>query len=268
LIPCRVAGQDALGRDPRLGSTIDCSAGYDYGEVLPMTNLLSHELDIHAELAGSERTYGLHGDVLRGLDETLRPGWRTLDTGCGLSMIVFAFKGVVHTCISSFGSERERIAQWCEEHAISVDQVTFIVDYSEQVLPNLDAGTFDLVFIDGSHAFPQVFIDWFYAAQSLRFGGIVIVDDFQLWTGMTLRDFLQREPGWDLAFEWIGRTAAFRKTAEMDRERGWRQQPYVEARSATQGVQAYIRLLRPRPMSTDAIPGNRCAKSTTRLELG
>lgn len=212
-----------------------------------MTNLdelLSDELGVHTELAGSETTYGLHGDVLRWLDQALHAGWRTLETGCGLSTVVFAHKGTTHTCISPFGSERERVAKWCNQQGISIDGVTFIVDYSEQVLPDLDIGPLDLILIDGSHAFPQVFIDWFYAARSLKIGGLVIVDDLQLWTGLTLRDFLRAEPGWELAHEWVGRTAAFRKTAEMDQTQGWRQQPYVASRSAVGGVQAYVVLLR------------------------
>jgi predicted O-methyltransferase YrrM len=220
----------------------------NHGGSIRMTSLdqlLSDELGVHTELAGgAEMTYGLHGDVLRWLDHALQAGWHTLETGCGLSTVVFANKGAIHTCISPFGSERERVAAWCDKHSISIDQVTFIVDYSEQVLPGLDVGTLDLVLIDGSHAFPHVFIDWFYAARSLKVGGLVIVDDLQIWTGMTLRDFLAGEPGWELAHEWVGRTAAFRKVAEIDPSRGWRQQPYVAERSAIGGIRAYLVLLR------------------------
>jgi hypothetical protein len=38
----------------------------------------------------------------------------------------------------------------------------------------------DLVLIDGDHAFPASFIDWYYTAEQVKLGGYVIVDDTNL----------------------------------------------------------------------------------------
>jgi hypothetical protein len=62
-------------------------------------------------------------------------------------------------------------------------------------------------------------------------GGVVIVDDTQIWTGGVLKDFLSSDPDWELeiCFE---RGVAFRKVNEY-REKEWNEQPYVLSRSTT-----------------------------------
>lgn len=211
--------------------------------MVTIDSLLDSEIGVHTALHGSEITYGAHEEVLRWLDQTVQSDWRTLETGCGLSTIVFAASGTDHTSIAPFADERDRVTAWCESQGVDASGVTFVVDHSENVLPGLD-GTLNLVLVDGSHAFPQVFLDWFYAGRALKVGGVLVNDDLQLWTGYTLHNFLKAEPGWELIEEWVGRTSAFRKTAEMDPMRSWSQQPYVRARSAEGGLQAYGVLLR------------------------
>ena len=95
----------------------------------------------------------------------------------------------------------------------------------------MDLAPLDLALIDGSHSFPQAIIDWFYAAAALRVGGLIIVDDIQIWTGRLLRDFMDDEPGWVRVHHWPGRAAVFRKTAEMHRLTWFAKQPYVMNRS-------------------------------------
>lgn len=92
-------------------------------------------------------------------------------------------------------------------------------------------GELDLVLVDGSHSFPLPFIDWFYAQGALRDGGVLVIDDVQIWTGRVLRDFLRAEPGWTPVAEWAGRVAAFTKGADAVAARMWRRQPYVARRS-------------------------------------
>jgi hypothetical protein len=49
---------------------------------------------------------------------------------------------------------------------------------------NVELDPLDLVLVDGSHSFPQVFfIDWFYTAGALKIGGHLLVDDVHVWTG-------------------------------------------------------------------------------------
>jgi hypothetical protein len=107
------------------------------------------------------------------------------------------------------------------------------------------------VLIDGSHAFPHVFIDYFYSARSLRVGGTIVVDDVHLWTGNVLRDFLNSEPEWAMVEQWDGRTVAFRKLAELQ-PRDWFDQPYVFGRSTPSRARARMAwaMLKRRDMST------------------
>jgi hypothetical protein len=57
--------------------------------------------------------------------------------------------------------------------------VKFIEDYSFNVLPNLlkSQTSIDLIYIDGSHLFENVFVDFFYSAKLLKLGGIMMFDD-------------------------------------------------------------------------------------------
>lgn len=89
----------------------------------------------------------------------------------------------------------------------------------------------DLVLIDGDHAFPSPFIDWYYTADRINKGGYVIVDDTQLSTGRILHDFLCLEKKrWKL-HRVIGKTSIFKKMASGNVAEGifWIQQPFVSS---------------------------------------
>ena len=195
---------------------------------MTLDQLLADAPAIHGGSDGNELlTHGLLEEALRLLDREVRPGSRTLETGSGYSTILFAMKGAEHTCIVPNQPEVDRIRAYCESRQIDTSRLTFHVQGSERVLPGLDVGTLDAVLIDGSHSFPQVFIDWFYTGHALAIGGLLLVDDVHVWTGRVLRDFLAAEPEWTLADELGGRTAVFRKVAQTDPDRLWTDQPYV-----------------------------------------
>ena len=175
-------------------------------------------------------TYTLVSGALAWIDALPRP-LRSLETGCGLSTVVFALRDDEHICITPDASEPDAVRRYCDANGIDLGNVTFHIEPSETVLPSLQATPRDLVLIDGSHAFPHVFIDYFYSASLLAVGGVLIVDDVHLWTGMILRSFLLSEPEWELETEWDGRTAAFRKTRELT-SRDWFDQPFVLRRSS------------------------------------
>jgi hypothetical protein len=176
-------------------------------------------------------THGLLPVVLEYLVATVQPDWRTLETGSGLSTIVFALAGAQHTAVMPDQNEADRITAWCEQHDVDLGSVTFQVEGSQRYLPGAQLGELDLVLIDGSHSFPHAFIDWYYTHEALRVGGTVVVDDVHVWTGRVLRDFLAAEPEWELTGRWQGRTVAFRKTAEADPDKVWDHQPYVNRKT-------------------------------------
>jgi predicted O-methyltransferase YrrM len=175
-------------------------------------------------------------DVLEAIDGVVRPEWRTLETGAGLSTVVFALRGAEHVCVTPAAGEVARIGAWCAAHGIDLGRVRFEVARSEAVLPRLDLPELDLVLIDGGHGFPTPFVDWCYTAERLRVGGLLIVDDIHLWTGAVLRDFLAEEPGWAKRAEFPMRAVMFEKTAPMPALPEWFAQPYVARRSRRAGT--------------------------------
>jgi hypothetical protein len=60
-----------------------------------------------------------------------------------------------------------------------LDYVEIIEDFSFNALPELlrKSKVFDLIYIDGSHLFEDVFIDFFYSDKLLRTSGLILFDD-------------------------------------------------------------------------------------------
>ncbi len=174
--------------------------------------------------------YGLDDEVLRFIGSRIEPGSCTLETGAGLSTILLAMKGCRHICITPVQDEEERIRAYCEAQAISLAGVSFLLDRSENVLPGLKDLSLDLVLIDGGHGFPIPFVDWLYAGRWLKKGGLLMVDDTQLWTGRVLKQFLLAEPGWQYEGEWAARTAVFRRMQEGEMATEWCCQPFFRRR--------------------------------------
>jgi hypothetical protein len=197
-----------------------------------LATLLQEQPAIHGPAGASDlATHGLLEEALELIERTVRAGDRTLETGSGYSTLLFAILGAEHVCIVPNLPEVERIKAYCAEKNIATDRLTFHVAPSERVLPDLTLPPLALVLIDGSHSFPQVFIDWFYTAQALEVGGRLLVDDVHVWTGRVLRDFLAAEPEWRLDDELGGRTAVFTKVAQVDPDKVWTEQAYVTRRT-------------------------------------
>lgn len=183
--------------------------------------------------AGANRPpvdWGISPEALRWMHSRIEPGSRSLETGAGLSTILFAMLGTRHTAITPNRREAQRITEYCRRYGIDSSGITFIFDNSERVLPNLDAEPLDSMLIDGSHAFPITFVDFYYGAVRLKIGGVLIVDDTQLWTGRTLTDFLAAEPDWELSAR-QERTSIFRKVSPTNLDVSWVDQPFVAERS-------------------------------------
>ena len=134
--------------------------------------------------------------------------------------------------ISPILEEHQRIRQWCDANEIDLSNLDFRLARSEEVLPALTPEPLDLVLIDGWHAFPAPFLDWFFTAKRLVVNGYLIVDDTQLKAVRMLRDFLEMEQGrWELVAR-FKRTDIFRKISRDVFIGEWHTQPY--------GVKPYI----------------------------
>jgi hypothetical protein len=170
-------------------------------------------------------------EILRFIHDHTTDRSRTLETGAGISTIVFAMKGSRHTCITPDGDGVQRITDFCKENRIDASWINFVVERSENALPALKPHELDLVLIDGCHGFPVPFLDWFYTCSRLRPQRFLIIDDTQLWTGQVLKQFLRLEPEWKQVEPFSKKTAVFLKLADYSPGKEWNRQTYVVCKS-------------------------------------
>lgn len=148
----------------------------------------------------------------------------------GVSTIVFALKRRRHACIVPDAPVVRRLRAYCQATGVSLDTVDFILRRSEDALPRLKRRGYDLALIDGRHGFPAPFIDWFYIADRLHQGGIVLLDDTLIWTWQVRASFLNATPGWRRCAE-LPTSAAFLKEYDGAQHADWNHQPFVYQQS-------------------------------------
>jgi len=168
---------------------------------------------IHPKAPGE--VWSTSTDCYRFVAEHCPPGARTLETGLGVSTVLFALWGAEHRCIVPEPRQVARCIEYCRTHEIALDRVRFEVGFSWELLPTLEIGDLDLYLIDGGHAFPDPVIDWFYGAKWLRSGGLLIIDDLQMPAVVQLSWFLDNDPRWT-------NLARTEKWAAYRREGQWR----------------------------------------------
>ena len=227
---------------------------------------------------GRACSYQVTDEVLLFLAGHAREGMHTLETGIGVSTLLFAMNRCVHTCIAPLADEVGRVRDFAREKALPLDTVTFRIDMSERVLPGLKGEALDLVLIDGAHGFPVPFIDWYYTADRLKIGGLLILDDTQLWPVHVLKEFLLREPEWRLEKDFPPRSGVFRKAQPGSCVKNEFRQPYVVDKTIELLYPGHIELIRPY-LPADAIddweqrerPGSlfnlRCARAFVKRAL-
>ena len=208
---------------------------------MDLASLLADPPATHLDDRGERLAWALEPRVLAVIDAAVGPDSRTLETGAGASTALFAARGCHHTCVVPFASEEERIRAWCARRGVAGDRLDFRIGRSEDVLPTLGDEPLDLVLIDGGHGFPTPFVDFFYAGRRLRAGGLLVVDDTQLWTGRVLEGFLAEQPGWEVVERLPMNAVVVRRTEVSDRLEDWNDQPYVARRSFAGGARGAVR---------------------------
>lgn len=182
-----------------------------------------------------------------------RPGSRTLETGSGVSTVLFAALGAVHTCVTPSREEADAILGYCATRGIEVANLRFLIGGSDRVLPGLD-GEFDVVFIDGGHGYPTPIIDWYYGAGRLVAGGVMVLDDTQLPAVAHLSAVLARHPGWVLVRR-SAKWSAWRRVGEEPLGRDWFDQPWLVAPLPTDALGLATRAVRRLGRDLAAIAG-------------
>jgi predicted O-methyltransferase YrrM len=199
-----------------------------------LAQLLTEKPLLHDDPAhgrGSRRFLSLSDRSLAYLAASVSDKSITLETGNGLTTLLLTVIAGKHFSISPDKVVFDRVREFLRDHqwAVPPDGLVCICAGSEMVLPRESFPLLDLMLIDGNHGFPLPFLDWFYTSKLLRTGGIVIIDDCQLWTGNTLKDFLMKEPEWKPVFEDARKTYAFQKIAPTSLTKDWYQQAAVMA---------------------------------------
>jgi hypothetical protein len=153
----------------------------------------------------------------------------TLETGCGLSTIVILLAGVSrHFAVAPSAEEFDAITDECRARGVDMARLVAVLEDSAKYLPHADLPALDLVLIDGDHAFPFPFLDWYYTADRLKVGGVMVVDDVQIVTGRILADFMAADPKWhETVRHPSGRFAIYQKLVHPIHAGGWDAQPYV-----------------------------------------
>jgi predicted O-methyltransferase YrrM len=192
----------------------------------PSESLLPREAA--AKLASVELTcYGLGSDVLSFIAESVSEGSQTLETGAGCSTLVFAMRGSEHIAITPSKSEIALITQYALQREIPLGKVHFVQESSDRYLGRCEVEGLDLVLLDGKHAFPWPIVDWFFTADRLREGGMMVIDDAQMRSVAILAEFMGVDPGWQLIRDFSGKTLAFRKLRDSIHDVTWHMQPFT-----------------------------------------
>lgn len=106
----------------------------------------------------------------------------------GAHLIIDAFQDQFHDA-GWKAIERAGLAQMC----------SLVRERSQLALPRLlDEGLLaDAAFVDGSHIFHNVFIDFFYLREIVRPGGLVILDDCEWPSVATAVRYFELNTGWE-----------------------------------------------------------------------
>ena len=214
-----------LPRPPpgRLAGVIPAQGGH---RMLTLQTLLEQPPLIHND---RRITWGIRPALAHFLDEAVGPGSVTLETGAGLSTLVILRKQPrQHMAVQPVPDEFAAIVEFAERHGIAIHSFTPIVARSQDWLPRADLPELDLVLVDGAHAFPVPFLDWYYAAEKIKVGGLMVVDDTHLVTGTILADFMGVEPRWELVVrDDESHFAIYRKRVHPVHDADWTRQPYL-----------------------------------------
>jgi 8-oxo-dGTP pyrophosphatase MutT (NUDIX family) len=181
-----------------------------------MTTPVTHSLRMRRPLIheGGQTCAGLAWTALGWLEDHVEPGMETLETGAGLSTIVFAASGATHIVVTPEAAEEAAVRAACEEFGISAERVEFVIGPSEEVLPVLPKRELDLALIDGAHGFPYAILDWWQVGRRLRLGGRIVLDDAYLPPVLAILDGLRGVPSWRVEGPISDRTVVIQKLSD------------------------------------------------------
>ncbi len=95
--------------------------------------------------SGRMSCHGITPGFARYLLDRVKPGMRTLETGAGISTLVFAMGNTEHSAVTPRADEAEAIRQYANRMEISLANVKFLIDQSDRYLPRCELTNLDIV---------------------------------------------------------------------------------------------------------------------------
>lgn len=178
-----------------------------------LSKLLAAQPKLHRH-EGESYDWHIQESTLEWLAVNVKSHFHTLETGTGYSTVIFSATGSQHTAISPSREEHKAIRDWCISQKIDSENVVFYPEMSQFVLPALEKTPLDVVLIDGGHAFPFPYIDWYYTSIRLKKGGYLLLDDVQIKSVEIMKDFLISEKDRWSYVDQLGKTTLFQKKTE------------------------------------------------------
>jgi hypothetical protein len=154
---------------------------------------------------------------------------RIVETGAGATTLLFCCMDPrALTSIAPAVDLRDRILAEAAKREISVEPLRFLCERSEVALPRLaaDEDRFEVGLIDGSHNWPNVFVDFCYMNMMMPAGGTLFVDDVHLYSVSQLYFLLRQQE----EFEYVAlddKLATFRKVVDRPFLPDFNAQPYI-----------------------------------------
>lgn len=144
---------------------------------------------------------------------------RTLEVGFAYGFsaisILSGSRGVAgahHTAIDPFQPRWDNNGPKVVEH-FGFKNYDYIDDFSALALPKLveKKREFDFIFIDGSHKFDAILVDFYMSDLLLVDGGIIALDDTWMKSTKVVVDFVERNLNYETIARDTENTAVFRK---------------------------------------------------------
>lgn len=137
-----------------------------------------------AALPGDWHKAGMASDrVLKAMAEECgrrAPLVRTAETGSGKTTLLFSRLSPKHV-VFALDTGNRSIAAAMESELLDPARVEFVEGPTQRTLPAYEFdGEFDVVLIDGPHAYPFPDLEYFHFYPHVRKGGLLLVDDIHI----------------------------------------------------------------------------------------
>ena len=99
---------------------------------MTLQEVLADRPKVHAWTPGKMNYSGFADEFFEYIFKHIGPASATLETGAGISTVVFALSGARHLCVNPVAAEAERLKAYCDARGISTAAIDFQTVPSDQ----------------------------------------------------------------------------------------------------------------------------------------